>query len=235
MKRLDKRSIWLKPASLLSALLLLGLVPVSALASALTVTSYSMPNGGTGSYIYQDTTYSDCVASDCTTTGAALSGGTGRLTNGVIPTADWNAGANSSGWIGWSSGEINGTNPTITFHFAGSQTVNSVSIWYDNSLGTGGVTEPSSVSIDGTTYTFTPDSTGGPQEFTVSGLNLTGSTATLQFFQGTDVWIMIGQVSFNGTPATSASPEPETNLLMGVGLLATALTLAARRRLNRNS
>lgn len=211
-----------------------ALVPISGLATVLTVTSYSMANGGTGAYVYQDTTYSNCPASDCTTTGALLSGGKGRLTNGVIPTTDWFVGSNSAGWIGWSIGEPNGTNPTVTFNFAGSPTVNSVSIWYDNALGNGGVTEPGSVSIDGTNYAFTPDSVEGPQNFTVSGLDLTGSSASLQFFQGAEEWIMIGQVTFNGTVGGGppAIPEPTTIFLMGGGLLAASLALRRRRSIS---
>jgi len=200
---------------------------VAASAAPLAVNSYSMDNGGTGTYVYQDGTYSNCVANSCNTTGAPLMGGTGRLTNGVVPTADWNVGSNSSGWIGWDSGELNGSNPTIDFFFPGSSTINSVSIWYDNSLGAGGVTEPASVSIDGTNYAFTPNSTEGPQLFTISGLNLTGSSATVQFFQGTDVWIMIGQVTFNG--AVSTAPEPGTTVLMGGGLFAAAFMLWRKR------
>ena len=219
---------------LLIALGFVALTPVSALATALTVTSYTIPNGGTGAYDYQDTTYSNCPASDCTTTGAILSGGKGRLTNGIIPTTDWYIDSNSAGWIGWSIGEPNGTNPTTTFNFAGSPTVNSVSIWYDNSLGSGGVTEPGSVSIDGTSYAFTPDSVEGPQDFTVSGLHLTGSSANLQFFQGAQEWIMIGQVTFNGTNGGGppAIPEPTTMFLMGGGLLAAALAFKGRRSAN---
>ena len=166
-----------------------------------------------------------------TTTGALLSGGKGRLTNGVIPTTDWYIDSNSAGWVGWSIGEPNGTNPTVTFNFAGSPTINSVSIWYDNALGNGGVTEPGSVSIDGTSYAFTPDNVEGPQNFTVSGLDLTGGSASLQFFQGAEEWIMIGQVTFNGTVGGGPStiPEPTTIFLMGGGLLAASLALRRQR------
>ena len=135
-------------------------------------------------------------------------------------------------WVDrFATGEPNGSDRTVNFNFAGSSTINSVSIWYDNSLGLGGVTEPSSVSIDGTSYAFTPDSVEGPQNFTVSGLDLTGSSASLQFFQGTEEWIMIGQVTFNGTAGggPSATPEPTTNSLMGAGLLAASLALRCRR------
>ncbi len=224
----------LNSRNLIVGLIFIALLPVSGLAAALTVTSYSMPNGGTGAYVYQDTTYSNCPASDCTTTGALLSGGKGRLTNGVIPTTDWNIGSNSAGWIGWDSGETNGFDPAVTFNLAGSSTINSVSIWYDNSLGLGGVTEPSSVIIDGTRYAFTPDSVEGPQNFTVSGLDLTGSSANLQFFQGTEEWIMIGQVTFNGTAGggPSTTPEPTTIFLMGGGLLAALLAFRGRRSLS---
>ena len=201
--------------------------PVTALASGIPVTSYSMPNGGTGEFIYQDTTYSNCVASDCTTTGAALSGGTGRLTNGVIPTTDWYTSSNSAGWIGWDSGELNGANPTITFNFAQSETVRSFTFWYDDSMGYGDVTEPSSVSIDGNNFLVPTDTSAGPHFFTVSGLNLTGNSAQVQFFQGSQVWIMIGQVSFNGTTPVPL-PAAGWFLLSGIcGLGALARKRAA--------
>ena len=222
-----KRTMSKSPRLIFGAFIV-GLVPSFMLATPLSVASYSMPNGGTGSYVYQDINYSNCPASDCTTTGAALSGGTGRLTNGVIPTTDWNVGSNSAGWIGWESGETNGANPAVTFNFAGPSTINSISIWYDNSLGTGGVTEPASASIDGSNYAFAPNTVEGPQNVTLSGLNISGGSVSVQFFQGADEWIMIGQVSFNGTSGTSAVPEPGTDCLIG-GLLAGMLALKGRR------
>ncbi len=194
---------------------------------SLAVSSYSMNNGGSGTYDYRDITYSNCPAVGCDTTGTPLSGGTGRLTNGVIPTTNWNDSSNSAGWIGWSNQETNGTNPAITFNFAGSQTVNTVAFWYDNSLGYGGVTEPASVSIDGVNYVLATNNVAGPQEYTISGLNLTGNSVNLQFFQGVDAYVMIGQVEFN--PTTNAAPEPATASLMGCAL-ALAATLTARRR-----
>jgi len=209
--------------SLFSFLVLIA--PVSMLAAPLTVTSYSMPNGGTGTYIYQDTTYSNCPGSDCTSTGAALSGGTGKLTDGVLPSVDWDSGVNPTSWVGWSNAETNGANPTVTFNFASSVTVNSASIWFDNTLGYGGVDAPASVSIDGVNYVVTPSNVSGPQSFTVSGLNLTGSSINMQFFQGADQWIMIGEVAFNGS-STSSTPTPEpSTFFMGCGLLVATLAM----------
>ena len=56
-------------------------------ASATTLTSYSMPNGNTGSYTYWDDTYSG--SGDVTVSNSALSGGTGDLTDGVIAGDNW--------------------------------------------------------------------------------------------------------------------------------------------------
>jgi len=211
-----------------------GLLPASAWASLLTVTTYSMPNGDNGTYVYLDTTYTPCPANSCTTIGAQLSGGLGRLTNGVIPTTDWNVNGNAAGWIDWAIGAPNNTDPTVTFTFAHNSTINSVSIVFDNSLGYGGILPPASVTIDGANYAITASSIEGPETVTISGLDLTGSDATVQFFQDTaepsvGESMMIGQVSFNGTASVSAAPEPGSVFLIGGGLLAALIALNLRR------
>src|ERR1700686_638634 len=132
------------------------LCPLVAAASTIPVASYSMFNGGTGSFDYRDTTYLPCPASNCDMTGAPLSGGTGKLTDGISPTTDWTAGG-SEPWVGWAASEMNGANPLVTFFFSGLPTINSVTVWFDNTL-SGGVSAPSSISIDGTNYTGIPQS-----------------------------------------------------------------------------
>jgi hypothetical protein len=201
---------------------LLFAAPFAALAGPISATSYSMFNGGTGSYDYRDTTYSNCPGSDCDTTGASLSGGTGKLTDGVFPTLDWITGP-PEGWVGWDSAELNGANPTVTFSFGGTETIDSVTVWFDNTLGVGGVGAPGSVSINGTNYSGIPQNTSGPQAFTVSGLDITGSSVNVQFFQNpSDVWLMIGEVSFDGS-STAPAPEPSTVTLIVVGGLGVGL------------
>jgi hypothetical protein len=180
------------------------------------VASYSMFNGGTGAFDYRDTSYVPCPANSCDTTGAFLTGGTGKLTDGVLPSVDWSAGE-PEGWVGWENQETNGSNPTVTFFFSGTPTINSITVWFDNTLGGGGVGAPGSISVNGTNYDSIPQSIGGPQAFTINGLNITGTSVDMQFFQ-TDPWIMIGEVTFNGTSAPPV-PEPGTLVLFGSGLI----------------
>jgi hypothetical protein len=202
---------------------------LTAHASPITVSSYSMPNGATGTYNYQDTTYSNCPASSCTTTGAALSGGKGKLTDGVVPALQWTAG-DPEGWVGWSKAQVNGVNPLVTFSFSGVQTVNTVTIWYDDQIVAppGNVGPPASVSINGTNYNGIPQNTSGIQSYTITNLNQTGSSMTVQFFQdASNPWIMIGEVSFD----SSSVPEPATWTLFAGGLSLVALHRLQRRRL----
>jgi hypothetical protein len=211
-------------ALLLTALFATVLAP-SASGSTIAVQSYSMYNGGTGTYNYQDTIYSNCVAGDCDITGAPLSGGTGKLTDGVFSTVDWSAGPPEA-WVGWETTETNGLNPLVTFFFSGTPTINSVSVWFDNTLDFGLVGAPASISVNGTNYTGIPQNTYGAQGFTISGLDITGSSVNVQFFQS-DPWIMIGQVTFAGT--TSTVPEPAASTLITTGLLG-LVGLASLRR-----
>jgi hypothetical protein len=200
------------------------LCPLAAVAGQITVVSYSMFNGGTATFDYRDTSYLPCPSNNCNTTGAALSGGTGELTDGVSPTADWNLGP-PEGWVGWANNLTNGLNPIVTFFFSGMPTINSVTVWFDNTLNVGLVSAPSSISVDGTSYNSIPQGISGPQAFTINGLNITGSSIEMQFFQ-TDEWIMIGEVTFNGTKAPPV-PEPGTLVLFGSGLIS---VLSLKRR-----
>jgi hypothetical protein len=190
-----------------------GLIPVA---------SYSMYNGGVGSYDYWDTTYLPCPINSCNTTGSFLSGGTGQLTNGVDSTRDWNLGYPEQ-WVGWYEGETNGANPLVTFYFSGPVTVHSIDVWFDNTLGLGGVGAPSQILVDGSPY-VPPQNTYGPQGFTISGLDLTGNSVNVQFDQGPQPWVFIGQVTFNGTV-----PEPGTMLLLAVGMLGLLGGMAKRQ------
>jgi hypothetical protein len=106
-------------------------------------------------------------------------------------------------------------------HYTSSATVHSVTVWFDNTLGFGGVGAPASILVNGTPF-VPPQNTEGAQGYTISRLDITGSSINIGFTQVEEPWIMIGQVTFNGAPATV--PEPETWALMltvlgGVGLL----------------
>lgn len=206
-------------------LFIILLNPFSAWAAQLTATSYSMINGATGSFNYRDFTYSPDPGNVRDVTGSYLSGGTGKLTDGVSPATSWYQEGWNTQWVGWDTGQ-GGTNPTVTFNFGSIVNINSVTVWVDNTIGLGGVYLPSSVSVGGTNIAIAADNINpAPREYTFSGLNITGTSVDVQFFQSAYQWIMIGEVSFNGTP--TSVPLPSALLLFAPGLAGLA---AIRRR-----
>ena len=179
----------------------------SARAAPLTVSSYSMFNGGTGSFDYRDFTYLPCPGNNCDTTGASLSGGVGKLTDGVSPPLSWYQYGELTPWVGWDVNETNGTDPVVTFNFAGVEHINSVTVWVDNTIGYGGVYLPSSVAIDGTSYSIAPDNINpNPRGYTFSNLGIIGSSVDVQFFQSSGYpWVMVGEVSFDSGISETSS------------------------------
>jgi hypothetical protein len=84
--------------------------------------------------------------------------------------------------VGWymgafNGGQVTGADPLVTFNFNQSVTIHSVEIWFDNTLGNGGVWGPAALNVGDTHYSGIPEDTYGPQSFTLSGLNLTGNSA----------------------------------------------------------
>lgn len=216
----------LKSALVGTLFLVVSIVVCSASSQAaqLTVASYSMYNGATGSYNYRDFTYAPCNG-NCDVTGAFLSGGTGKLTDGISPANSWYQYGWSTPWVGWDWSQLNGTNPTVTFNFAGPVTISSVTVWVDNTIGYGGVYLPSKFSVNGSDFVIPSDNSNpAPRAYTLSGLNITGDSVQVQFFQSSYQWIMVGEVTFNGTQAV---PAPATLLLLAPGLAGLA---AVRRR-----
>jgi hypothetical protein len=138
-------------------------IPYCLSASPVIATSYSMPNGSIGS----GTVYLPCPGADCTTSGAALSGGTGKLTDGVISGLNWDQQPNGpSTFVGW-----NQVNPTITFFFSGLVFIDSVSLHVDDALNRGLVYLPSSVTIAGHFFSVPPDNiNGAPRWLTFNNL-----------------------------------------------------------------
>lgn len=230
---------------------ILALSPSLVAALQIPILSYDMPNGdGTqhsASYNYWDVNYSGL--GDTQLDGAPLSGGLGKLTDGVVASRDWRQTANYAGTgdhVGWQRGHT--PNPTIIFHFYGQTTIRQIQISLDNSYD-GGVAAPEFVRIDGITTPFVvPDIT---DETTIGfyNLDLTGDTHTIQFYQQTywADWVFVSEIAFFDVPGVApignffvppptpgpvgSVPEPETWVCatLGFALVATALR---RRRTN---
>lgn len=222
-----------------AAVLILASAPAQA--APIFPSSYDMLNGNgvasSGSFNYWDLNYSG-VGAMTTTDNAPLSGGLGDLTDGIIPTDNWLNVENLAGtgpYVGWRDGNsLLAPNPTVTFRFAGPIDLASITIYVDDSGGAGGVSIPASVDIgyEGFGYTnfvlVDPDPSFAPVSFTFSGLALTGSAFDVRFNNGNE-WVFVSEVTFDGSPASTAVPEPATGLLLLSGIAA-----GAYRRRRRN-
>ncbi|WP_051383552.1 PEP-CTERM sorting domain-containing protein [Bradyrhizobium sp. WSM3983] len=128
-------------SSLLIAASFVCLGSTAALAATVAVTSYDMNNGNgitqNGGYNYFDTTYNGSgnpnqngsslvVPSNGAAKESILTGGTGKLTDGVI--ADKNFSISHDQYVGWKYQD-----PTIVFHLASGQSVSSVSLYVASS------------------------------------------------------------------------------------------------------
>ena len=214
-----------RTARSLFALTALVACATAAQSAALTVSSYDMPNGDGqahgGTYNYWDGTYTG--SGDTTVDGSFLQGGTGALTDGVIATDPWNDVSNAAGvgpYVGWHS------SPTITFHFANPVTINTIRLYVDDS-NFGGVTAPSAVVVNGTSFDNSsyPLYFPGPQTITLAGVDIVGNSATLTLVDSS-TWVFLSEVQFDGLVTTVPEAGNLAMMLAGLGLLG----WASRRR-----
>jgi len=211
----------------------MALAAMPATAVQVYSTSYDMINGGGqtsgGSSNYWDRNYS---GSGCTTCdGAYLSGGSGDLTDGVVPGQYWYALESPAGtgpYVGWN--QVGQANPVITFHFAPGTTVTGLSVFVDNTT-FGGVYAPAAILIDGVNTAFSPPTYGTIGWINFTGLNLTGSSHTLELRQYDRLWQFVGEVTFDGS-VTAGVPEPAIWALMiaGFGMVGGVQRLTGRAR-----
>jgi MYXO-CTERM domain-containing protein len=198
-----------------TTLLLLGGLPATAQVFV-SPTSYNMPNGFSGSFNYWDENYTG--SGNKTTDGAALSGGLGDLTDGILAADNWNiveAPAGNGPYVGWT------IDPLITFNFASPISFQTVQIHFDDSNGNGGVSAPASVSINGTNFLVTDPAGSAPflQSFNVAPLNLTTSQLNIQLFRS-NTWVFASEVRFITATASGVAPEPWSVSLLALGGLA---------------
>jgi PEP-CTERM motif len=189
----------------------------SASASQVLSLGYNTPNGNGnasgGSFNYWDLNYSGAGSTNID--GAPLTGGSGDLTDGTIASGIWNKVENLAGtgpYVGWRDAGGGTSNPLLTFSFAGSPTINSISVHLDNS-GIGGVFGPGSIFVDGVAQAFTGPALGTIGWANITGLNLTGNSHTIQFNQLPGQWAFVSEITF----AQGAVPEPASWALMILG------------------
>jgi len=194
-------------------------------AALVPVTSYSMPNGdgqaSGGTFNYWDKNYTGSGAT--TTDGAPLTGGTGDLTDGVTASDIWLNVENNAGtgpYVGWLT-----PNPLITFNFAGLPSIGQIDIHLDNS-GLGGVFAPAAIFVDGVSQSFTAPALGSIGTVSLTGLNLTGTSHTLQFQNLQGDWVFVSEVTFS----TRSVPEPASWAMMLGGFGAIGGAQRSRRK-----
>ncbi|MCA9147902.1 MAG: PEP-CTERM sorting domain-containing protein [Planctomycetales bacterium] len=191
--------------------------PAATVAAPIMPTSYVMPNGQSGAFDYFDQSYDG--QGDNALKLSPLSGGLGELTDGVIPSESWNA--NYLPFVGWLT-----VNPTISFHFPQVAELDSMTLYFDDTEGQGGVEAPSTVDVtDGTNSVSrpvvdTPDR--GQLVVTLDNLGLTGDQFDVTISKG-DKWFMLSEVQFDGRYV----PEPTGMALLTLGLA--ALSIVSRK------
>lgn len=176
--------------------------------------SYEMVNGETGLYKYHDDTYSG--SGDPNQDLSYLFGGLGKLTDGYAATADWDVEPQS--YVGWRT-----ATPSITFNFASSEQIDSITIHID-APANHSVLPPSRVLLEWATgslfYDIPDPNAGGPLAMNFTDLGIEGNQVIVTMYRAEDNWLMCSEIEFN------AVPTPGGVSLAGIALLG----LARRRR-----
>lgn len=200
-----------------------GLAASTAMATPIKPTAYDMPNGNTGAFNYWDESYGGTGATgNPLVDGSPLAGGLGDLTDGFISNQRWSPAESPVGpgpYVGW----VN-VNPIITFHFAPTPTITSITLHLADDDGSGGVDNPSAVIIDGTNYNVLEPAGADPFAFTVGGLAITNSSFDIQLIRQ-NAWTFMSEVEFDATV-----PLPAPVFMLGGALAAMGIAGRARRR-----
>lgn len=213
------------------ALALLSGTWQSAQAELLTVDRYDTFNGDNGSYTYIDDDYTG--SGDPLLVGGWLSGGVGKLTDGVIASDSWyvseqrnNVDTNGS-YLGW----VTHQQVSITFYFNQLISLERFSVYADDGehldiIRHGGVAAPSMVSLDGgNNYALGDIKNGGPNSYQFSVTPFITDHITLTFTPTEKYWIFLSEISFEGKVANlsdsnivSDVPTPASTPLYSLAL-----------------
>ena len=191
-----------------------------------------------GTFNYWDTSYTGF--GNRLVDGAPLSGGLGKLGDGIIGSLPGFFTANVAGTgpdVGWLTSVT--PSPSVTFYFVIPPCVcftlvlTGVDIWLDNSF-IDGAAAPSAILLNGVSVPFAPAPFGGyglVKLLDISHL-INDTTPTLTFVAQDpgNPWILVSEVTFRG--AFEPVPEPATLGLFALGL---GTLLVARRRAGRPS
>lgn len=214
-------------------------------ASLIHVNAYSMVNGNTGSYSYHDDNYSG--SGNPLQDGSFLSGGTGKLTDGVIANDLW-CNTESTEVCGKIGTDINGLYvgwlrkaPTITFSFDPGTRIDRVVIYADDSefsrttntveagaFSFGGVEAPSTARIFelGQTFNLGNVANGGPNRYILDFNAITTSTLTMNL-TGLSPWIFVSEIQFEDTTLAVEANAPATATIFAFAL---AILVRLRKR-----
>lgn len=199
----------------------------SANAATLPVSSYDMINGAasTPGLSLRDDTYTGGTGNPGENY-STLAGGKGDLTDGLIAASNWNI--TPAEFVGWS--QLYVPSPEITFHFAQVVDISDVSIHMNWGYSASSV----DFSVDRTTWinrviNLPNPPTGANFQAGFADLGLTGDTLVMRlndrspFYWNTTLlsadWILISEVSIEGSLAPIPEPTVTSLLLAGIGVV----------------